>query len=245
MALTASQIVTRAYSQAKSKGALAVAGQYLNAVLQELCQTYDFDVARKTYVGNFNPQSTTTAAYPNNTPGSGPYALPSDYLRVDKREAMWFLNGVPYPMIASDLWEYDAKVQQAGMQSYPLIFATDLSASPPVFIVWPPASGTYQVMFRYRAQMPDIATPETSSVVPWFPQQNYLITRVAGELMKESSDTRWKDFLGEGNEGAQGILNRYLEMDNDTSDRAQTIDLDARRFGNNFSRAKNTKTIYF
>lgn len=245
MAYTAAQICTRAAAQAKLSGGLTAAGQYLNIVLSELAQTYDFDVARGTYNGQFNPSSTTTAAYPNNTPGSGPYALPADYLRVDQDEAIWFLNGVPYPMVAVDLSEYDAKVQTAGLQSYPLIFATDLSATPPVFIVWPPASGTYTVMFRYRRQMPDITTPETSAAVPWFPSQNYLITRVAGELMKESGDERWRAFLGDGPEGAQGILERYLQLANDKSDRAQTIKLDERKFRPSLAKLANTKTIYW
>ena len=258
MAYTSAQIVTRAVAQAKAKGGTVAAGQYLNLVLQELCQTYDFDVARGTYVGNFNPNSTTTTNYPNNTPGSGPYPLPAQYLRCDPNESMWFLNGVPYPMVAVDLSEYDAKVQQAGMQSYPLIMATDLAASPPVFIVWPPASGTYTVMFRYRAQMPDIGsgvtfnwwnsgsqTPDISTTVPWFPQQNYLITRVAGEMAKEAGDTRWMELLGDRPHGAQGILERFLEMANDRSDRSTTIGLDGRKFSRNFQRLQNTKTIYY
>lgn len=245
MAYTAAQICTRAIAQANGKGAPVAAGQYLNLALQELCQTYDFDVARGTATGQFNPSSTTTSSYPNNVAGSGPYNLPADYLRVDQDEAMWFLNGVPYPMIPCDLSEYDAKVQTAGMQDYPLIFATDLSASPPVFIVWPPSSGTMTYMFRYRRQMPDITSPETSSTVPWFPNQNYLITRVAGELMKESGDDRWRSFLGEDPSGAQGILKRYLDLANDKSDRAQTIKLDRRRFGPNFARLPNTKALYF
>lgn len=243
--LTSAQICTRAVAQAKGQGGASAAGQYLNVVLSELSQTYDFQIAMGTYVGNFNPNSSTTASYPNNTPGSGPYNLPSDYLRVIKDEAIWFLNGVPYPMIAVDLAEYDEKVQQAGMQSYPLIFATDLSASPPVFIVWPPASGTYQVMFRYMRQMPNITTPETSSTIPWFPCQSYLIRRVAGEMMFESGDTRFKDALGDGPEGAQGILDRYLKMDNDSGDRAQSISLDRRRFSPGWARLANTKSVYF
>lgn len=242
--LTSQQICTRAVAQAKGQGGLTAAGQYLNVVLSELTQNYDFQIAMGTYVGNFNPSSTTVAAYPNNTPGSGPYPLPTDYLRVLKDEAIWFLNGVPYPMIAVDLSEYDAKVQTAGLQSYPLIFATDLSSTPPQFIVWPPASGTYQVMFRYMRQMPNITSPETSSAIPWFPCQTYLIRRVAGEMMFESGDTRFEVALGDSPSGAQGILDRYLKMDNDSGDRAQTITLDRRKFSANFGRLQNTKTIY-
>lgn len=248
MSLTAAQICTRAAAIAKFNGATSVAGLYLNAVLQELCQTYDFELARKNYVFDFNPSSTTTVAFPNNVAGSGPYTLPADYLRCQKGEFLWYLNGVPYPMIAVDMAEFDRLVQQANMQSYPAIFATDMSTAPPngaaaTAVIWPPASGSYEALIRYFAAMPDITTPETSSTIPWFPSQTYLITRVAGELMKETSDSRWRTFLGTGDEGAQGILDRYLKNKDDNSDRAKRVTLDARRFGPNFRNLANTKIV--
>lgn len=241
MPLTAAQICTRAAQQAKQSGALAVAGQYLNAVLSELCQTYDFEVARGDYVFNFNPSSTSSAAFPNNTAGSGPYDLPDDYLRCQKGEFLWYLDGEPYPMIAVDMSEFDEQVQQAGMQSYPALFATSMNSTPKTAVIWPPASGSYEALIRYFRQMPDITTPEISSTVPWFPHQNYLITRVAGEVMKETSDTRWSEFLGDRPHGAQGILNRILKLKDDNSDRAKRVTLDRRRFGPNFSKLNPTK----
>jgi hypothetical protein len=65
-------------------------------------------------------------------------------------------------------------VQQAGNQSYPYLFATDMSpldadaagrrdARVPQAYVWPPPSGAYPVTLRYFCQMPDIDTPETSA----------------------------------------------------------------------------------
>jgi hypothetical protein len=91
--------------------------------------------------------------------------------------------------------------------------------------------------------MPDIDTPETSDDIPWFVFQNYLVTRLAGELMKLSDDTRANEYLGEGPNGAQGMLNRYLKLEGDKSSRSQMVKLDRRLFGSPYSRLPNTKTI--
>ena len=244
MPLQAQQIVAQACAMVGVPGYLTLAGQQLNYILQDLCQTYDIDQAKGTYNFNFQPGLLTDSVYENITPGGGPYPLPADYLRaVDEKSFVWFLQGVPYPMIPCDLSEYDNLVQQAGLQSYPYIAATDMSQSPPTMVVWPPASGSYPVQIRYRRQMPDIATPETSTTVPWFPNTTYLVTRLSGELMKIADDLRWKDFLGDGEWGAQGVLRRWLLLCNDASDRAQTVKLDRRIFKSPFSRLPNTKTI--
>jgi hypothetical protein len=244
MALQAQQIVAQACAMVGVPGYTALAGQQLNYILSDLCQTYDIDQAKGTFNFNFQPGLITDSVYENITPGGGPYPLPGDYLRaVDEKSFVWFLQGVPYPMIPCDLSEYDNLVQQAGLQSYPYIAATDMSQTPPTMVVWPPASGAYPVQIRYRRQMPDIATPETSAVVPWFPNTTYLVTRLAGELMKIADDLRWKDFLGDGDYGAQGILRRFLLLCNDASDRAQTVKLDRRIFRNQLNRLPNTKNI--
>lgn len=250
MAMTAQQLCTQACVIAHAPGFVSSAGQLLNMILQELAQTYDFMVARKTATFNFN----TTLVDPTGRfqLGSGPYTLPADFLRcVDEKAVFWVLNGVPYPLVPIDLSEMDMTVQQAGQSAYPYWFATDLSlgdeaaagSASPIAYVFPPPSGNFPVTVRYFAQMPDIATPESSTVVPWFPNQTYLLTRLAGEVMKVTDDTRWQVFLGEGPEGAQGILNRYLKLKDDKSNRAQSVKLDRRRFGPAMSTLPNTKTI--
>jgi hypothetical protein len=244
MSLNASQIVTLACQIAKCPGFTSQAGQFLNAILSDLCQTYDFDVAKGTYSFNFNPSLLTTSVYPNIQPGGGPYPLPADFLRmVDEKDAMWFLLGVPYAMVCCDLSEYDNYVQQAGNQSYPYVFATDMSQSPPNLVVWPPASGAFSCMIRYRRQMPDIDTPETSTDIPWFPNQQYLITRLAGTLMGITDDDRYAAFMGDGPDGSGGMLTKYLKMKDDKSGRAQTVKLDRRYFRSGFSRLPNTKSV--
>lgn len=250
--LTAAQIVARACAQAKVPGWTTQGGQYLNAVLQELCQTYDFEVTRKTYYFDFDPG--IVAPQGMSIYGSGPYDLPTDFLRMsDKLSAIYQIgDGVPRVLIPCDLTQFDQLVQQAGNQTYPRILAIDMSpvdaeqqgdTTPSAqAYVWPPPSGAYAAQFRYFPQMPDV--DPTSTDVPWFPNQNYLITRVAGELMKETDDDRWRTFLGDGPEGAQGILNRYLKMKDNSSNRAKSVALDQRSFGGaDFSRLPNTKTL--
>lgn len=250
MSLTAQQIVARACAIAKVPGWLSQGGQYLNMVLSDLCQTYDFQLARKTTTFNFNLSLVDPSG--RFQLGSGPYQLPADFLRCqDEKSVFWTLQGVQYMMVPIDLSEMDMAVQQPGNQSYPYWFATDLSlgdettygAPGPVAFVYPAPSGAFPVTVRYFAQMPDIATPESSTTVPWFPNQTYLITRVAGELMKETDDSRWQAFLGEGPEGAQGLLTRYMRLKDDKSNRSTTVKLDRRRFGPNFGKLKNTKNI--
>ena len=75
MALTAAQIVARACEIAKVPGYTQQAGQYLNMVLSDLCQDYDFQVARRTYYFNMNPG--LVAQVGSSVFGSGPYNLPA------------------------------------------------------------------------------------------------------------------------------------------------------------------------
>ena len=244
MAQTASTIVTLACQIAKCPGYTTQAGQLLNMILSDLCQTYDFDAAKKTYYFNFNPG--LVASVGNSIYGSGPYPLPADYLRAIKGEVFWTLNGVVYDMIPCDLAEFDHLVQQAGTQSYPYIFATDTSLNDnatPVAYVYSPPSGAYPVTVRYFSQMADIATPATSSTVPWFQNQDYLLTRLAGELMRLTGDDRMSEYLGESPTGAQGILKRFLMLKDDNENRAKSLSLDRRSFGTAYNNLPNTKLI--
>lgn len=231
MALTAQQIVALSTQIAGAPGFVQQAGQLLNMILSDLCQTYDLAVA----------QTVTTITLGAT---SGPYPLPSDYLRNVGEDDVWFTyNGVKYPLVPIDYAEYTLLVQQPGMNSLPSQFATDMTVSPPNLFVWPPPNGAYPLTIRYQRQMPDIATPETSAVVPWFPNQAYLKTRLAGEVMQITDDERASAFLGESDTGAQGLLKRYLNLKDDRTNRAETVKLDRRTFGPVFNKLPNTKTI--
>ncbi len=237
MAQTAAQICSLAQQIAKAPGFSAQAGALLNVILQELCQDYDFEAARGDFTLNF---LTTSVGWSNpNVQQGSAYDLPADFLRADINDIQWFLQGVVYKMIAADISEFDSLVQTAGFQAYPYIYTIDVQPSPPVIVVWPPPSGGYQLLARYRRQMPDIATPQTSTTVPWFPNSNYLITRLATELMKLTDDDRLAKFVAL----SEDILRKYLILKDNQSDRAQTVKRDPRRFGKNFNSLPNTKTV--
>lgn len=249
MPLTSAQIVALAVQDARVPGMTSQAGQTLNAILSDLCQSYDFAIARKTINFNFNASQI-------NSGGQAFQNLPADYLRAIRNETFYTISGVPYPLIPVDLEEYDMLVQQSGLSNFPVFFATDMSLTGatnngtvgiPVALFWMIPSGAYPATIRYFSQMADITTPESSSTVPWFPNQTYLRRRLAGELMALSDDERMASFLSDDEmqhpNGAGVMLRKYLQMKDDKGDRIQTVKLDRRRFGESFDRLKNTKLI--
>lgn len=317
MPLQAQDICNLARQIAKCPGYTSQSGQYLNQFLRTLALDYDFDVGAKatfnftflpalTQIGNFNAQL-----------ASGPFTLPVDYLRAKRGDVMWFLQNYPYQLIPIDLEEFDIQVQQAGVQSFPTLWATDMSQAAPILsttgnthgttaldslisvagvsvgngvsgpgivpgttvtvvtpgsplssvtlsqattssvtggsfffgvcpiaYVWPPASAAYPCMVRYFKLPPDIATPESSTAIPWFQDQDLLIDGVAGRLMKLTGDDRWTQFLGE--DAADGVpkrLSNYMRMKDDSSNRAKRVYLDRRRFGPTYGNLPASKIL--
>jgi hypothetical protein len=242
MPLTAAQIVSLACQEAKCPAFTSQAGQLLNAVLQDLCQNYDLNAALGTNPFSFNSATGN---------GSGPYTLPADYLRtqvIDGKDEIFFtISGVPYPLIQRTKAEYDWLVQTAGFQSYPYYYATDLSQTPAQLFVWPPASGSYPVTHRYYKLMPDIVSPESSAVVPWFTNTQIIIRSLAGRLMGITGDSRQAEYLGNDPDryplGAGTLLSAYLKNVEDREGAVHTVGRDRRRWGRNFDQLRNTKTI--
>src|SRR5258706_2035157 len=242
MPLTSAQIVTLACQAAKTEGMVIQAGQNLNAILQELNQTYDIVDARAvvTITTNTGPAGTNS--------GTGPYLLPADYLRTQNGKQFYLFNGQPYFMTRIEQWEYDALIQQPGFADFPRDFTVDMAQSPPEEKIWPPPSIVVPITVRYFRQMPDIATPETSATVPWIEYQKYLITRLTGEMMALADDDRAAKFLTDDPhvdpQGAGVLLRRYLMLEDDPEGRAKTVSLDRRRFGNqSWQQLPNTKSI--
>lgn len=238
--LTAAQVCSLARETAKCPGYTVQSGQLLNVILEELAQDYDFDTIKGSYQFNFNSVVGS---------GSGPYTLPVDWYRGIDEAIYYLIDGVPYPMVNITYTEYQNLVQQSGLASYPTAYATDMSQSPPVMYVWPPASGGFAVTAGYFKASPSIVTPETSVSIPWFPSTQYLLRRLSGELMMLTNDDRAPMFLGteEKETDTQGsaasILRKYLKMKDDSEGVVKTVKLDRRHFGKNFSRLPNTKTI--
>jgi len=208
LALTAAQIVSLATQIARVPGFTAQAGQFLNMVLSDLCQIYDFEEALGT-----SSIAITLAG------GSGPYNLPTDYLRMAGNQVKFSVGGVPTSLTNIELNEFDASSQAGGVAGLPAFFATNRALSPPAIYVYPPPAGNQTLNIRYYRQMADITTPESSGSVPWFDNQSYLVTRVAGELMRIAGDDRAAAYLGDGPDGAQGILKRYIELQADDEGR--------------------------
>lgn len=242
MPLTAAQIVAQACDIAKTPGMIQLAGQRLNVVLADLCQTYDLDDARGAFTFNFN----IGLQGPNI--GTGPYTLPADYLRTEQGKQFYTVNFQPYELSRIELWEYDLLTQQPGFNDFPRNYVVDMAQSPPQEFVWPPPSISAPVLVRYFRQMPDIVTPEVSSVIPWFRNQQYLINRLAGEMMGISDDERAGAFLTDKEEtnpqGAGVLLRKFLNLKDDPEGRAKVVTLDRRRFGiSRWDRLPSTKTI--
>lgn len=245
MALSYNQILSLAMQDAHAPQTWTTQAQnFMIMELSDLCQNYDFEVAAKTYNFFFNPGLTSLVG--GSIYGSGPYPLPADFLRVkDPKSVFWSLNGVPYPLIPIDLSEFDMAVQQAGTQSYPWWFATDMSPADgtqsgagavPQAYVYPPPSGAYPVVVRYQSQMP---APVDFTQVPWFPNQGYLRKKVAAMLMGSTDDSREREWM----DAADAMLDKYAKMKDNKTNRAQVVQLDRRRFGSNYSKLPNTKTI--
>lgn len=248
MPLTAAQIVNLACQDAKCPGFTSQGGMFLNAALQDICQNYDHPLWETTTLFTFNGVTGQ---------GSGPYALPADYLRTKvldgKDQCFYTINGVPYPMIQITKAEYDWLVQTPGFQSFPANYATDISGpnqpitQPKNMFFWPPPNGSYLVTLRYYRQMPDIVTPETSAIVPWFPNTQILIRDVAGRLMGLTDDERQASYLGDDEKvfplGSMTLLKRWLKNADDNEGSPHTVGLDRRRFGRPFDLLKNTKNI--
>lgn len=266
MALTCQQIITLACQMAKGPGFVSQAQQFFNAILGELCEGYDLDVTRNTFFFNFITGLATGSSWSSGwssgfgdastTGASGPYPLSADWLRADKDDVFYIISGVRYVMVPVSLAEFDAQVQQAGLNAYPGIYAVDNAplafGNPPNMFVWPPPSGAYPVTARYHRKMADYTVAQLTDgvTVPWFPNTIYLLRRLTGEMMLFTNDDRAEKFLGgeykqqDGSVflGAAAILDRYLKMQGDEQT-TKRVTLDRRYFGQNFNRLPNTKTV--
>lgn len=94
----------------------------------------------------------------------------------------------------------------------------------PVGYAYPPPVGAYPVSIRYQRKMPPITD---TAQIPWFPNEGYLIDKLAAMQMPITGDGRRMEF----EETARVKLGRYLDLADDKTNRAQSIQLDQRQFG--------------
>lgn len=239
MSLTVAELIALACQQANCPGFTTQAGQKINLVLQELAQGYNFTSTQGWLTGAFFSGIGGTVNSANVTQGSGPYQLPTDFLRMDWHDFFWQLSGINYFPTPLDIDEFDNLVQQPGFASYPGAYAVDMSTTPAGLYIWPAASGAYPYFGRYHKQQPDIANPSTSGTVPWFPNQMYLDRRLTAEMMFLSGDERYERTLDD----AEKILRKYIKMEDNLDTRSVTSKLDPRRFGVKWQDLRSTKNI--
>jgi hypothetical protein len=131
--LNASSLIAQAAQDAKAPNYTAQGLTKLQTILDALCFKHDLGLARGVYYFTLNPSQITTVNGVTNF--SGPYPLPLDYLRTSgssgsegvQKSFFYYFNGVPYFLRPRDLGYGDTNVQQAGQQSLPYEYWTDVS----------------------------------------------------------------------------------------------------------------------
>jgi hypothetical protein len=237
MPLNASQLCARACAAVKAPGYTVQAQEFLNIILADLADSQDLDLCRGSFTINLVSGSG----------GSGPYNLPMDYKRAERNGVRYYIQGVPYNLISIDLVEFQNQVQQPGIATYPVYFATDISPlgleppSNPLLYVWPPSSLVIPLLVEYRRVLPDLVFTGTTGglEIPWFPNQEYLLTKLKAMLADEADDTRAAGWHRQALEK----LDAFMKLTNDDEGRTKTVTKDRRRFGNNYAQLPNTKSI--
>lgn len=233
MAYNAAQIVALACQVCNVPGRLTQVGQFLNLILANHAQTIDEDVIRKTAIINVSPQAAVPFFYP----------LPTDYLRF--YDVFYLVDGEPFYLNQIELSDLDQQYIGSGVDTYPESFSTDMSQNPqptagtsPSIAFYPPTSVPLSITVRYRPQTSDIATPESSAVIPWFPNQLTLLEELCEKAMWLSDDSRSETFR----KNVKEDLKRYLAISDDKEGFSQTVKLDGRLFRprSNFPPSKKT-----
>jgi len=109
----------------------------------------------------------------------------------------------------------------------------------PAAYVYPAPNGPYPVMVRYQRMMPPLIDLQQ---YPWFPNDGFLIDKLAAKLMAFSGDSRMDMFEAR----AMKELGRYLGLSDDKTNRAQQVQLDGRMYGHGGAGGrgvKDTKTM--
>lgn len=221
--LTSQQIVSLACTIAKCPGFLQQGGQFLNMTLEDLWLHRDLKMNRVT-------ESITVQA--NNF---GPFILPLNYLRT--YDLFFNQNNLPYFLNPISTEEYDQEFKDPSIANYPYEFMTILldegsaiaqNTAGQLFI-YPQSSGQIVLTHRYFVKQPDILNPESSTVIPWFPDQDYLITATAKRLMQITDDTREAEY----GVRCENMLRTHLIMEGDEQQVVKSVRLDPRRFHSN------------
>lgn len=236
--LTAQQLVSLACQICNAPGRTIQAGQMLNLILANYALTLDLDTVRLTTVLNIGSQATTPYFY----------ALPSNYLRMSDGDIFYNVLGQVFVPKQFTLAELDASYTAAGISNYPEWWASDVSTTPqatagtsPSIAFYPPPAVPLAVTIRYRPTSLDITNPETSSQVPYYPDQLGLLKELCiqtGDVAGgDDRSARWEKEV-------ERRMSKYLQMDDDKEGYSQTVKLDPRYFRNGVNLPPSKKLGY-
>ena len=227
--MQANQICLLASQIAKGgTGMVGIAGQFLNLVLEDLKLNKDLKVNRVTQI--ITVQAGTY----------GPFALEADYLRTyDLFYPMpagvggGTTSGITIFLTPITMEQFDAEFKSPSVSNYPYEFATDLSTQAQVsgtsagnLFIYPQTSGQLALTHRYMVNQPDIPSPQSSAIVPWFPFTDYLIQATAGRMMGVTGDDRHDAYMAQ----ADTMLRPHLIMEGDEQKTVRGVRLDPRHF---------------
>lgn len=224
MTLQAQQIVTNALQIAKAPGFKTQAGQFLNSLLSSIARNYDFPQAQQLITLNVGPNGGTaiTPAQPFQW-----YPLPlvgGTWLRT--KEVFYNQQGVIFWLNQLDKAEYDQLFQGQGISNYPYWYVVDTTVSPPQMAFYPPPNVNLVMFIRVQFQPADISNPETSTTAPWFPDDRFLTTQLAADVMQITGDSRKNEYRAD----AADQFKSCLLMIDDKENVAQVVKLDPLRF---------------
>jgi hypothetical protein len=134
-----------------------------------------------------------------------------------------YLNGSP-----GTAWSGQA-VQASLMAGYPANL-----------LIYPPPSGAFNAMIRYQCYMPPLTQAQVNGgAYAWYPDDTSLVDLVAKRLMALADDQRMGEYVAL----TRQLVGEYRRHEGDRANRAQTVLMDSRSFGKDFSNLRNTKTI--
>lgn len=235
---SAQTLVSLACQICNAPGRIVQAGQALNLILANYALTLDLDSIRLTTTLNIGPQPTTPHFYP----------LPTNYVRMSDGDIFYNVLGVVYNPKQMTLADLDAAYTASGIANYPGWWATDISTTPqptavtaPSIAFYPPPAVPIVVTARYRPSSLDIPTPETSALIPYYPDQLSLLKELCimvGDIAGgDGREPRWEKEV-------ERRMRKYLTMDDDKEGYSQTVKLDPRSFRQNSNLPPSKKLGY-
>ena len=213
--LTCAQIVADALAIAKCPGFTAQGGRALNFVLNDL--SLNRNLKQNLVTETINAQANS----------NGPFDLDRNYLRTF--DMVFYVTGEPYFLNPGTLKQYDSEIQQNNSSTYPYEWASDLSqvsyGGVGKLYIYPQSNVDIVLTHRFYLLQYDITNPETSALVPWFNDQDYIINAVAMRMMRITDDSRYPEFVAM----CEKMLESHLMTEGDEQQVVKEVQLDPRR----------------